>query len=261
MEVPSMFSAGQNISLSTSGRTLTFSIDRPFTPFTKSVVLLAKSTDLGPKPVVIKIYDPRFLDERAAATLPPGAFDEDKLWEDEPDGPDGQAERAALWEERFRRLSAECYASERSAYEHLRVHQGSAIPRLLLTGVLLPPDERAIQPSAIVLEYIPDAISLRDVPGDVLDVKMCVALLRAVDSFSAHGVFHGDINQNNILFTPKTRPVRAVVIDFGCAGIRADDEDEDTWRFNVQFAADSQRLRRLLKEKGVDFPPDVVTAA
>ncbi|RDX54306.1 hypothetical protein OH76DRAFT_1082478 [Lentinus brumalis] len=274
-----MFSAGQNISLTTNGRTLTFSIERPFTPFTKSVVLLASSTELGPDPVVIKIYDPRFLDERvsvvesqpsrpwslaaeqAAAALPSGAFDEDKLWEDEPDEAEGRAERAALWEEHFRRLSAECYASERSAYEHLRVYQGSTIPRLLLAGVLLPPDKRAIQPSAVVLEYIPDAVSLRDVPGDALDVNMCLALIRAVDGFSAHGVFHGDINHNNILFTPQERPFRAVVIDFGCAGIKADDEDEETWQFNVQFAADSKRIRRLLEDKGVRVQDHAAAAA
>ncbi|KAI0779701.1 hypothetical protein C8Q74DRAFT_1316216 [Fomes fomentarius] len=266
-----MFSAGETITLSTDSRTLTFTIDRPFTPFTKSVVLLARSTDLGPDPVVIKIYDPRFLDERisavesqpsrpwtlaaeqAAAVLPSGAVDEDKLWEDEPDEPVGQAERAALWEEHFRRLSAECYASERSAYDHLRVHQGSAIPRLLSTGAFVPADDRAIQPSAVVLEYIPDAVSLRDVSGDMLHTDMCATLVRAIDTFPSHGVFHGDINHNNVLFTPREHPARAVVIDFGCAGIRAADEDEETWQFNVQFAADSTRIRRLLTNKGIEL--------
>ncbi|KAI0329997.1 hypothetical protein GY45DRAFT_792351 [Cubamyces sp. BRFM 1775] len=278
MEVDPMFSPGARIILTTAddGRTLTFTIDRPFAPFTKSLVLLARCPELTPDAVVIKIYDPRFLDDRvsvvpsqpsrpwtpaaekAAAALPKDEFDEALLWEDEPEDTDvaGKAARAALWEEHYRRLSFECFEAETSAYDRLRALQGGAIPRLLFAGVWQPPDERAIRPPAIVLEYIPDAVSLRDVSADVLQPGVCAALVRAVDSFQAHGVFHGDIHQENVLFTPRARPARAVVIDFGCAGVRAEGEDEESWQFNVTFANDGGRVRRLLKEKGVVLPED-----
>ncbi|KAI0742399.1 hypothetical protein C8Q80DRAFT_905220 [Daedaleopsis nitida] len=281
MDTPDVFTPGQKVSLAAGARVHTFTIDRPFLPFTKSVVLLARCEELAPHPVVVKIFDPRYLDERfsvvesqpsrpwtlaaerAAAALPAEAFNEDDLWEDEPDpaDADGLAKRAALWEEHYRRLSTECFASEHSAYERLPDLQGTAIPRLLLTGEVVPPDERAIRPPAVVLEYIPDAVSLNDVSPDALDVEMCATLVRAIDSFSAHGVFHGDINVHNILFTPKEKPVRAVCIDFGCAGIRAEGEDEETWQFNVGFASDERRIRLLLKEKGVVLPEAVAPAA
>ncbi|KAI0685540.1 hypothetical protein BC835DRAFT_1383501 [Cytidiella melzeri] len=266
-----MFAVGRRVSLTTKERLLTFTITKPFTPFTKSIVLLAHCAELGTDPVIIKIYDPRFLDERfstvpsqpshtwtlaaerAATEMHPDAYDESQLWEDEPaeDDIEGQATRAALWEGYFRRLSFDCFEAESSAYEHLRALQGSMIPRFHFSGAIIPSDERAIQPPAIVLEYIPEAVSLRDVSGDVLDVSTAVALVRTVDSFPAYGVYHGDINQNNVLFTRST-PARAVVIDFGCAGVREDGEDEETWQLNVNFAGDSARIRRMLSDKGIE---------
>ena len=276
-----MFAPGASIVLTAAdGRTLTFTIDRPFAPFTKSIVLLARCPELTPDAAVIKIYDPRFLDERvsvvesqpsrpwtlaaeqAAAALSRDEFDEGQLWEDEPEDAAGRAARAALWEEHYRRLSFECFEAERGAYDRLSALQGGAIPRLLFAGAWQPPDERAVRPPAVVLEHIPDAISLRDVSAEVLGAEgeVCAALVRAVGSFPARGVFHGDIHQNNILFTPRARPVRAVVIDFGCAGVRAEGEEEEGWLFNVTFANDSGRVRRLLKEKGVVIPEDVDSA-
>ncbi|KAH9886207.1 hypothetical protein C8Q73DRAFT_283192 [Cubamyces lactineus] len=286
MEVHPMFAPGERIVLTAAdGRTLTFTIDRPFAPFTKSVVLLAHCPELAPdsEAVVIKIYDPRFLDDRispvvsqpsrpwtlsaekAAAALPQDAFDEAQLWEDEPEDSDvaGRAARAALWEEHYRRLSFGCFEAETGAYDHLQALQGGAVPRLLFAGAWQPPDERGIKPPAVVLEYIADAVSLRDVEGDVLRLQpdVCTALVRAVDSFAAHGVFHGDLHQENVLFTLRARPVRAVIIDFGCAGVRAEGEDEESWQFNVTFANDSKRVRRLLEEKGVVLPEDVTSSA
>lgn len=64
----------------------------------------------------------------------------------------------AMWEEDFRRLYRH-FASERDAYAHLLPLQGTAIPRLFLVGTWLPPDERAYQLPALVMEYIPDAVT------------------------------------------------------------------------------------------------------
>ncbi|KAJ7195483.1 hypothetical protein GGX14DRAFT_676706 [Mycena pura] len=273
-----MFSEGDTISLRThQGHFATYTIIKPFLPFTKSVVLLAESNGPGGnETVVLKIYDPRYLDERlseipsiparpwtlvaeraaafsrALATEP---FDESQLHEDEPEDEEGRAARAALWEEYFFSLSTDCFQVECQAYKRLRHLQGSAIPRLFTRGhLILPQGERAIEPPVIVLENIPST-TLRDIPEDALAecAEACKLLVQAIDSFATRGVFHGDINHNNVLFSPPERPARAVLIDFGCGGIRQLNEDEETWKFNVSFANDSRRIRRLLKEKGVEI--------
>ncbi|RPD77504.1 hypothetical protein L226DRAFT_324333 [Lentinus tigrinus ALCF2SS1-7] len=171
-------------------------------------------------------------------------YEEDnQLYEDEPDDPQAQAQRSALWEAHFRRLSTECFESEKMAYEH-RVLQGTAISRLLLTGAMIPPDERAIQPPAIVLEYVPDAVSLRD------DADLYTTLAQVIDSFSTYSVCHTEIHRNNILFTPREHPNRAFAIEFGCAAVR-EDEDDGSWETTRVFWNDGRRFRRLLQEKGI----------
>ncbi|KAJ7783849.1 hypothetical protein DFH07DRAFT_711574, partial [Mycena maculata] len=205
--------------------------------------------------VVVKIYDPRYLNERlskiasiparpwtlvaertaafsrALATKdgsPPEPFEDSQIYEDEPKDEEGRAARAALWEEYFLSLSTESFEGEWQAYERLSHLQCSAIPRLLTHGhLVLPQDERAIEPPVIVLENIPST-TLRDIPEDALAecAEAGKLLVQAIDSFATQGVFHGDINHNNVLFSPPESPVRAVLIDFGCAGIRRPDDDD-----------------------------------
>ncbi|KAM5545662.1 hypothetical protein V8D89_000700 [Ganoderma adspersum] len=272
MEASPIFFPGQTVTLRTPDRTLTLTIDRPFAPFTKAVVLLARCPELGPDPVVVKIYDPRFLDERlqdtahcparpwslelerAADAIWDDPFDQLDIWADEPEDAEGRAALAALWEKHFRILSTGCFKAECEVYDRLRPLQGSAIPRLLLTATVIPPDERAVQPPAVVLEYIPDAISLCDVPVDLATAELCASLLGVVDSFAGRGVVHADVNWNNILFTPRDRPTRVVVIDFGCGGIRTEDQDDQAWRDCVAWNNDSRRARRVLKKRGIRVP-------
>ena len=275
MEASPIFFSGQTVTLQTPERTLTLTIDRPFAPFTKAVVLLARCPELGPDPVVVvKIYDPRFLDERlqdtahcparpwslelerAADAIWDDPFDPLDIWADEPEDVEGQAALAALWEKHFRILSTGCFKAECEVYDRLRPLQGSAIPRLLLTATVIPPDERAVQPHAVVLEYIPDAVSLCDVPVDSVTPELCASLLGVVDSFAGRGVVHADVNWNNILFTPRDRPTRVVVVDFGCGGVRTDDQDDDAWRDCVAWNNDSRRARRVLEKRGISVPAE-----
>ena len=269
MEASPIFFPGRNLTFQTSQRTLTLTIDKHFAPFTKAVVLLARSPELGPNPVIIKIYDPRFLDERLldTPTCPPRPwsleleraadaiwdepFNESDIWEDEPEDAEGRAARAARWEKHYRKLSTDCFETERDAYDRLLPLQGSAIPRLLATGTIIPPDDRAIWPPAVVIEYIPDAVSLCDVPVELVTPELCATLLRIVGSFGSYGVVHTDMNWNNVLFTPREQPTRVVVIDFGCGGVRTEDQDEDDWKESVRWANDSPRLRWVLGQKGI----------
>ena len=269
MEASPIFFPGRQVTFQTPQRTLTLTIDKPFAPFTKAVVLLARSPDLGPDPVVVKIYDPRFLDERLSdtPTCPPRPwsleaeraadatwdvpYHPNDVWEDEPEDAKGRAALAALWEKHFRRLSTNSFGYERVVYDRLLPLQGSAIPRLLATGTVIPPDDRAIRPPAVIIEYIPDAVSLCDVPVELVTPELCAALLRTVDSFGSYGVVHTDINWNNVLFSPSTRPTRVVVIDFGCGGVRKEDQDEEDWKETVRCGNDSRHVRWVLEQRSI----------
>ena len=236
--------------------------------------MLAKPDEGDPGQVVIKIYDPRYLDERfaeipssshpsypwnfsnelAAAIARPqnSEMPEEELMDKtnsaRPKNLSGQdlATHYLLWEEMFYRLMMECYDSELVAYERLKDFQGSVIPRFIMAGRFLPPDERAIQPPALVLEYIP-SINLHDVPSAAITPAICAQLLSAIESFPSYGVIHNDITPTNIHFTPPEQPVKAVVIDFGCAVIRDDDDDEGYW--TARGASDARWARRLLKDQ------------
>ncbi|KAL1703374.1 hypothetical protein EV121DRAFT_281179 [Schizophyllum commune] len=259
-----MFAAGEQLILATeNGQRLVFTIERPFTPFTKGVAVLARCAELSSTPVVVKIFDPRFLDERLPmkyrrarpwsleaerAALDIHAYDENEVWEDEPaeDDVEGQVARAALFEAHFRRLSTECFASERDAYARLQGLQGDTLPRLLVIGQVVPPDERAFHPPALVLEYVEGAI-FEDTPLEAFTRDVCTKLVHTADSFATLGVSHNDVNVNNVLIAPG----RVVFIDFGCAALRRPEQDDESWSHNVRYGSDGRRMRIYLREKGV----------
>lgn len=261
----------------------TFYVIRSFLPFTKAQVYLVRpepKTDL-PSQVVLKVYDPRFLDDRYPATdrvpnrpwtlhaesvaaqkraqVASGKVDDDfhidLLYDEEEADP-------SLWEEHFFRLMMECFESELEAYKRLKDMQGRTIPKLYGAGRLLPkpPDSRAIEPPAVLIEYIP-GVSLNDVDPILVRPELYKPLIAAVATFSKHGVFHDDVNQNNILFTPAQAPNRAVLIDFGCAALRDAEEPDEEWDQAVQFANDVGRLRLSLEQKlGIKLDVDQAAA-
>ncbi|KAG6376917.1 hypothetical protein JVT61DRAFT_948 [Boletus reticuloceps] len=124
----------------------------------------------------------------------------------------------------------EAYESERTAYERLKDLQGSAIPRLIMTGEFLPPDERAIRLPALVLEYVP-SVCLYDVPFDAIPPAMRAQVLSAIESFTLHGVLHNDLTLTNIRFTPPE------------SLIRREQDDEEEW---TSLGASAVRLARKL---------------
>lgn len=272
-----LFFPGQRISLKPLDRPqVSFTICKLSTPVTKCIVVFAKPDEDSEnrEQVAIKIFDPRFLDERIAEIPSHPSYpwnlaneqaaalarsqcsklsDEelvDIIYSDDPEDLSGEdlATHYLFWEERFHRLLMESYNSELTAYERLKDLQGSAIPRLITAGQFLPPDERAIQPPALVLEYIP-SVNLRDVSSAAITPAICARLVSAFESFPLRGVIHSDITVTNIHFTPPKQPVKAVVIDFGCAVIRGDNHDEEYW--TELGASDVRWARRLLEDKRV----------
>ncbi|KAF8443127.1 hypothetical protein L210DRAFT_3159779 [Boletus edulis BED1] len=162
------------------------------------------------------------------------------------------ATRNLFWEEYFYRLMMEAYESERTAYERLKDLQGSAIPRLIMTGEFLPLDERAIRPPALVLEYVP-SVCLYDVPFDAITPAMRAQVLSAIESFTLHGVLHNDLTLTNICFTPPGKPVNGFILDFGLARIRREkDDEEEEW---TSLGASAVRLARKILEDEAFRPP------
>ena len=272
-----LFLPGQKISLKpfdSERPEVSFTVCKLSVPVTKSIVVLAKpdGSEGGPDYVVIKIFDPRYLDERisnvpsrasylwnlvneqAAAAVHPqnSKLSEDdlveKIYSDDPEDLSGEslATHYIFWEERFYRLLMDSYNVEHKAYKRLKDFQGSAIPRLIMAGQFLSPDQRAIQPPALVLEYIP-SVNLQNIPSASITPAICSQLLSAIENFPLHGVIHNDMTLTNIHFTPPEQPVRGFVIDFGCAVIREEGDDEEYWA--AHGLSDLRWAKRLLEDE------------
>ena len=267
--VPLEFSPGATISFVTPHHpsTIPVTVIRPFLPFTKSVALLVRSKELGPDDVVLKIFDPRYLDERVTRTQrQPWTLakekaalslrrDVDYTFEDLLRDDVDDATRSIWWENTFQLNYRESYNNECRAYNCLLEYQGTAIPRFLFSGIIIPPDERALTPiQAIVIEYIPDALTLgsRELTADKLTPEVCGPILRALDDFPNRGVLHVDINYTNVLFAPAGRPRRGVIIDFGKCIFREDNQSHTDWINDVLTYGCDRFLRNvLMKHKGV----------
>ncbi|KAI5999058.1 hypothetical protein EDD15DRAFT_2543569, partial [Pisolithus albus] len=184
----------------------TFHVIRSFLPFTKAQVYLVRPepNTVLPSQVILKVYDPRFLDDRYPATdrvpnrpwtlhaesvaaekraqVASGKVDDDfhidLLYDEEEADP-------SLWEEHFFRLMMECFESELEAYKRLKDMQGLTIPKLYGAGKLIPKplDSRAIEPPAVLIEYIP-GVSLSDIDPTLVLPELYKPLIAAVTTFS-----------------------------------------------------------------------------
>ncbi|KAF9067269.1 hypothetical protein BDP27DRAFT_1328958 [Rhodocollybia butyracea] len=80
----------------------------------------------------------------------------------------------------------QCYEAERGAYGNLVHLQGSVIPGFIGSGYLELPEERAIDVPLIIPEYIPDSVTLHDVPSSVVrainTTNTSFSVLTAVDT-------------------------------------------------------------------------------
>ncbi|KAJ7603403.1 hypothetical protein DFH06DRAFT_924397, partial [Mycena polygramma] len=134
------------------------------------------------------------------------------------------------WEEYYHQICEYTFRDESSAYDRLAPLQGTAIPRCFGVGTRsLVAEQRVLSPRVLLLEYIPDAISLRDIDPSVIpaDSKLELGnfLIKTAHRFAEFGVVHTDVNPGNILFTPVACPTRAVIIDFGESGVRRDEDN------------------------------------
>ena len=260
----------------TDGTSLSLQIIKPFLPFTKSQVFLVRPEPPGcglPSELILKLFDPRYLDDRIP---PPKSGLPSRLWtlEAETAAADYRQEIAEgkrpddfsvnllyedeeaepyLWEEHFFRLLKESWESEADALSCLTSLQGTVIPKFYGSGNVVPrANARGIEPLAILMEYI-HGTSLADIEVGKVNLPPAIfrPLLDAVKRFGELGVFHADIKDHNVLVCPSGAPTRAVLIDFGCAGVRQDGESEEEWIRNVEFFDDERSLWRVLDKKGI----------
>ena len=272
-----LFPAGSHLVLRlTDGTSLSLHIVKPFLPFTKSQVFhvrLEPARDGLPSELILKVFDPRYLDDRIPppeSNLPsrlwtleaeteaahyrqeigegkrPDDFTVDLLYGDEEAEP-------YLWEEHFYRLLKEAWESEADALSRLTSLQGTVVPKFYGSGNIVPEaNTRGIQPFAILMEFI-QGTPLADIEVGKVNPPPSIfrPLLDAVKTFKDLGVFHSDINDHNVIVSPSEAPTRAVLIDFGCAGVRQDGESEEEWIRNVEFFGDERSLRHVLDKKGI----------
>jgi len=71
--------------------------------------------------------------------------------------------------------------------------------------------------------------------------------MAAVYSFSSYGVIHSDMRSDNILISPK----RIVLIDFGQAILRGDNEDDGRWAERVDMEDEVEGLHRILHQREI----------
>ena len=109
-------------------------------------------------------------------------------------------------------------------------------------------------PPTVLIEYICDttlenynAAMRPNIPSTIF-----CPLLDAIRKFEGL-VYHGDISGSNILVSSSEAPARAVLIDFGRAGVREDRKEENNWTSICELYNNVDGLAWALKANGVPW--------
>ncbi len=266
-----------------SSKTISFtaSIIEVFSPITKSLVVhirILESSASLPATAVLKLYDPRFTNER----LPLGESLKDisvgieHPWSLDLEVASVQRREAIRrgeleddfseyawitanpiqWEEHLYRLLKCRFESELGAYSRCGALQGNGMARCFGSGVLHSDSSRLIKPPFILLEYIPGTpLPLVDVT--TITKPLIYMLLNTIITYTSLGVIHNDPGPANIFFSPPSpsAPTRAVLLDFGEAMIRNADESDEEWKESVTFVDDWFGVTGFLIHAGVQGVP------
>ena len=241
-----------------------FVVVRALTPFTVAQILIVREhtgNHYGAQEILMKVYDPRFMDYSRKmpwiSEVEAQAAESRKDWRmpsvlNPYDLPGPSDRETPLEEENYIFFDALLHHyNEVRAYTFLKPLQGQGIPILWGHGKLssatmrADPAPRYINPSVLLIEYIPNALTLKDVDPAMLRPDLIRSLLDTVDSIEKLYVIHDDPHPENYLFTQN----RAVVIDFGKAFFREAGETEEDWIAVVQCHRIPPYVRRLLAQK------------
>ena len=218
---------------------------------------------------ILKIYDPRYLEEREVTySSDDGSF----LQAENPWTLEKEVEVAE-----HRKVHPDCHRNWHCAYVDYEVNvelnmygrvsdswtrevdayhilansslSGSTLPIFYDSGDLILDETRAIIPRVVLLEYIPDVTSVSGL-GDIRAItpRQVRTLVAATVKLNELGVVHRDINRGNILIGPK----RAVIIDFGESisqiqgGIKKFSDDD--WWCQVDESKDPIAVERMVTQ-------------
>ncbi|KAF8487937.1 hypothetical protein JB92DRAFT_3148402 [Gautieria morchelliformis] len=257
----------------------TATVIKAFTPFTKSQVLLVHvhgAPQETPPSMILKIYDPRFFDDERKKPFESSCIP-DRPWSLENES--AAAERRAavtrgereddyheddyyefdkvLWEEYFYRAMHTSFQSEVEAYTRLEKLQGEGIARCYGFGVLHLSIKRPVSPHVLLLEYI-SGESLASVDSTRVSRLLARSLITTAHAFGVHGVIHGDIRPDHIVFSPEgpTPLTRAVILDFGHSSLRREMPTPE-WEECVHVNGDNWVVRRYLSDRDIrDVDPE-----
>jgi RIO-like serine/threonine protein kinase len=152
------------------------------------------------------------------------------------------------WEEWYYRHSDQAAASEIAAYTKLVLLQGKGVAKCYGSGTLNLPG-RVIAPRVLILEYLSSAITLKDVPCNLITDEAIESLVSTVASFGSLGVTHCDLNDTNVLIVPGPNGIKcSVIVDFG-SSFTHEDESEDKWKQIVEQEQDVRWLKIQLRDK------------
>ncbi|KAF8329011.1 hypothetical protein F5887DRAFT_131445 [Amanita rubescens] len=243
---------------------------KAFVPFTKSQVLLVELQPRIceiPSPIIIKVYDPRFINDRERPS--PSSGIPDRPWSLSLEIAAAERRKAIarnerlddydelcyddfdelLWEEFFYRTTEDAFNSELAAYSRLQDLQGVGIPRYYASGNLVVDARRPISPHVLAIEYIPGE-SLSTINPSSVPRSLARSLITTVCSFPSYGIIHCDLHTDNILFSQQLS--RVVVIDFGQSILREDESDSE-WEFAVQTERNEVLVKLLLHKAGIRY--------
>jgi len=213
---------------------------------------------------ILKVYDPRFhpdrkkrihrpqlpwtYDNEAEAARRREAQPATSRFEpsDVPDDDDPVA-----WENYYYQCTQLAAWSEIEAYQRLAPLQGTAVPicytpgKLNLSGLNT---ARAIIPPILLLEFLHDAKTFKEVDNQSITPSLIRSLFQTVTAFGKLGVSHNNLHAKNILFAPGRFSTRAVIIDFGSAYV-LEEESEDEWKEIVAEGGDLLALRTQFRQK------------
>jgi predicted Ser/Thr protein kinase len=136
------------------------------------------------------------------------------------------------------------FRSEVESYRRLHSLQSHKIPRCYGSGTLILPNRAFF----LLLQHISDAISLEDIAVKP-DQSVLTSLAETAYAFGALGATHNDINLGNILFSPRTAPTHTIIIDFGEAYFREDDESDEEQDEILKGNWDVDAVRQVLVRK------------
>src|SRR5258708_1279684 len=265
-----------------SSKTIPFtaSIIEVFAPLTKSLVVhirILESSASLPTTAVLKLYDPRFTNERlphrecqdmsvgiehpwsldleVASVQRREAIRRGELEDDFPEYVWCDAD-PTQWEEHLYRLLKRRFEIELEAYSRCGALQGNGMARCFGSGVLYSDSSRLIKPPFILLEYI-HGTPLPLMDPTAITKPIIYMLLNTIITYTSFGVIHNDPRPANIMFSPMSpfAPTRAVLVDFGEAIIRDAGESDEEWKESVMFVDDWFAVTGFLIHAGVQGVP------